>query len=194
MTLATQILILILLTSAIGAVVRLFFVLGDVHRLLGKVEATRREVDSTLQRLEAVAQVTERTLRDEVAPALHVVRRTLENVETATRALADTTAAARNIAGQTERLLDSQKLVLTAGGAIARWAAHRSAGALSGLLSALGLAGGSAGAAVRQAGSMDPVLESGALQPEGGQTSRNGGSSGTSRSTERPLLWRLFGR
>lgn len=132
-----QILLAVLLASAIIAIWRLYFVMGDARRTLGNVEQTRKEVTETLQRVEAVAASTDQAIREQVVPTLMVTRDTLANVEVMTRTLADTTVAARRLTGQVEAVMDSRKL-LSLGGTIAQFAAKQSAGLAGSLLAGLG--------------------------------------------------------
>lgn len=136
-----QSLLVVLLIVAIAAVGRLFFVLGDVRRVLGNVETTlettRKDVDATLTRLNSVAESTDKVLREEVAPTLHVMRETLSHVEVTTRVLAETSMVAKQIAGRVETLVTAQKLAAT-GGAVAQFVAKKSAGAAISLLAGVG--------------------------------------------------------
>ena len=75
----------------------------------------RREIEATLGRVDTVLNSAEALLRDEVAPTLKIARQTLQNVEVTTRALADTTIAARSVVNRLERTTSSSKLVQVGG-------------------------------------------------------------------------------
>jgi uncharacterized protein YoxC len=145
LTLILQIATLALVGVGIAAVIYLIIVLVKLRRVLTQaetmLETTRKDVDATLveasrtlQRLEAVAQSTEQVMREEVAPTLRVARETLTNIEVTTRAVADTTLAARRIAERADTLVDTQRL-LSVGGAAAHLVLQKSAGVMGSLLS-----------------------------------------------------------
>ena len=137
MTETINILIIAVLVVTFFAVARLYFVLGNVRQTLNNLETTRAEVSSTLQRLENVAQTTQKVLEEEVAPTLHVARETLVNVEITTRALAETTLAIRRLTGKAEGVANAQHL-LKVGGPLLQQVAKRSVGVVAGLFSGIG--------------------------------------------------------
>jgi hypothetical protein len=136
-TVIIQYLLILLLICAILAVLRLYFVLGNVRQTLNNLEQTRTEVSGTLQRLEAAAATTEQVMREEVAPTLRVARETLVHVEVATRALADTTLVVRRLTGRADSVVSAGRL-LSAGAPIAQFVASKSAGMVGSLLSGFG--------------------------------------------------------
>src|SRR5205085_225099 len=125
------ILLVVLLVVAIGAVGMLFRVLGNVQRTL---ETVRNDVDATLRRVNATVDTVHVMLRDEVTPTLQVARETLVHVEVTTRAIADTTLAARAIVHRADALVDTRRLA-AAGSAVAGFVVKKSATAAAGLLS-----------------------------------------------------------
>jgi hypothetical protein len=133
LTLAIQILLLLLLITGVAVGARLFVVLGDVRRTLSNVETTRAEIDATLKRLETVAASTEKVLVEEVAPTLQVARATLANVERATNAIAETTLVVRGIAAKVEGLTSATKLI-GAGAPLMQAVAQKAATAVSGMV------------------------------------------------------------
>jgi len=136
-TLAIQILIIFVLIATLFAVLRLYFVLGNVRQTLKNLETTRTEISSTLQRLESVAQTTQRVLDEEVAPTLRVARDTLVNVEVTTRALAETTQAIRRLTGKAEGVVQAQQLIKV-GGPLLQQVAKRSMGVVGSLFAGIG--------------------------------------------------------
>ena len=137
MTLDIHILLVILLIVGIVAIIRLYFVLGQVRTSLSNLEETRTEISGTLKRLESVAQSTEEVLRTEVTPTLQVTRATLANLEITTRALAETTLAVRGLTGRAEQAVNAQRL-LTAAVPIARMMSARGSGLAAGLVAGIG--------------------------------------------------------
>lgn len=137
MTLDIHILLDIILFIGIVAVIRLYFVLGQVRQSLTNLEETRTEISGTLKRLEAVAQSTEEVLRTEVTPTLQITRATLANLEITTRALAETTLAVRSLTGRAEQAVNAQRL-LSAALPIARMMTARGGGLASGLFAGIG--------------------------------------------------------
>ena len=145
MTLLIQILLVVLLIAGIFAVLRLYFVLGDVRNTLSHVETTRKEIDSSLQRLEAL-------LRDELAPTLRVARETLTNVEVTTRALAETTLFVRRISGTVEGLFGAARL-LKGGADTGTAGAKKPGGIVGGLMAGIRMGVSAALARKQQAAS-----------------------------------------
>lgn len=137
MTVDIHILLFLLLFVAIFAVVRFYFVLGQVRQSLTNLEETRTEISGTLKRLEAVANSTEEVLRTEVTPTLQVTRATLANLEVTTRALAETTLAVRGLTGRAEQAVNAQRL-LTAAVPLARMMSARGGGLAAGLFAGIG--------------------------------------------------------
>ncbi len=111
-----QVLLAVLLMVSILAVGKLFFVLGEVSTTLQKLEQTRTEIGTTLVRIEAVADATEKVIREEVVPTVKAAREAIENVEVTTRAIAETTVAARKLAAT----LENVQKYFTIGGPIAQ--------------------------------------------------------------------------
>ena len=94
MSLTIQILLVILLLVGIVAVLRLYFVLGDVRTTLEGVEETRKELNSTVQRLNTLVS-------EEITPTLQSARATLENLEI---------LHARSFTGDTSNLLHNRRI------------------------------------------------------------------------------------
>ena len=119
MALTINILVITLLCCSIVAVIRLWSVLGSARTTLANLEETRLEANATLKQLSEVAASTDKVMREEVAPTLQKTRATLENVELATRALAQTTQSIRRLTGRAESVTTAQRL-LSLGGAVAQ--------------------------------------------------------------------------
>lgn len=128
-----QFLEIVLLIVAILAVGRIFFLVGDVQKTVVGIESTKTEINATLKRVEAVADATERLMREELTPTLQVARETIAHVEVTTRALAETTQIARKLAGHLE---DAQKF-FSVSGPIAQTILKKASGMAGGLLSGL---------------------------------------------------------
>jgi hypothetical protein len=137
LSLDIHILLDLLLVGGIFAVVRLYFVLGQVKQSLSNLEETRTEISGTLQHIEAVAKSTEEVLRTEVTPTLQITRATLTNLEVTTRALADTTLAVRKITGHAEQAVNVQRL-LTGALPMARMMTERGGGVAAALIAGIG--------------------------------------------------------
>ena len=106
----------LILIAGILTLGRLFMLAGDVKKTLENLEETRRDVSSTLKRIETIADTTEKVITEELVPTLRTARETLAHIEVASHAIADTTTAARNLAASLE---NAQKL-FTLGGPIAQ--------------------------------------------------------------------------
>lgn len=92
MNLTIQILLIILLAVGIIAVLRLYFVLGDVRQTLMGVDETRKELNTTVQRLNTLVS-------EEITPTLQSARATLDNLESTTRTLSQATQVLRAFGG-----------------------------------------------------------------------------------------------
>jgi len=105
------------------------------------IEGLREDVDATLRRVDKAVGEAESLLRDEVAPTLQVARRTLQNIEVTTRALADTTIAARTVVGRIERSTNAARLGQVGGlatGLIMRKGSGAAAGLFSNVMTGVG--------------------------------------------------------
>lgn len=128
-----QTLLCFLIVALIGITIKLFLVLTDLQKTITN---TRADVDLTLKRVDTVLCTTETLIHEELTPTIKVARETLINVEITTRAIADTTVAARQMVSRLEGMVDSKHLA-TAGTAVAAFMAKRTAGAASGILTGL---------------------------------------------------------
>ncbi len=128
-----QVLICLLIVALIAISVKLFMVLTDLQKT---ITSTQRDIDKTITRVDTILDSAEVLLRDELTPTIKVARETLMNVEITTRAIADTTVAARQIVARLEGVIEPKHLA-TAGTAVATFIAKKTAGAASGMLSGL---------------------------------------------------------
>lgn len=178
-----QVLLIILLVGGIGAVVRLFLALGDLRRVLGNVETTlettRKDVDATLMRLNTVAESTDKVLREEIAPTLQVLRQTVSHVEVTTRAIADTSRAARQLIGAPETSGSSGPLK-SVGNVVAQFAAKQATSLAIGLLSRVGSSVAGLFGRRKPPGNEIIQVEDGERLPD--RPGKNGGVSARSRS------------
>jgi hypothetical protein len=133
-----QVLLVVLIAAGIAVAVRLFLVLGDVHRTIKGVEETRQEVNATLKRVEVVVQTTDQVMREEIAPTLRVTRETLVHVENVTRALAETTQFVRRITGKAAPYAEAAPLIATVGKPVAELIVKQGSRLLTGFLTGLG--------------------------------------------------------
>lgn len=124
---------IVILIVGILTLGRLFFTVGDVRAAVLKLEDTRVEISSTLKKIETVADSTDKVLREELTPTLKAARETLANVEVSTRAIAETTIAARKLAGS----LESVQSFFTVGGPIVQALAKKVSGGAGGFFSGI---------------------------------------------------------
>ncbi len=117
MPLPVEILLCVLLLVLILAALRVYTMLGELRGTLASVEQTRQEITGTVQKLD-------RMMSEDIAPTLQVARQTLTNVEITTKALADTTLAARRITAKSEGMAQAAQLLLL-GGSVAKQALNR---------------------------------------------------------------------
>ncbi len=128
-----EILIGALVVALIAITIKMFLVLTDLQKTIA---TTRTDLDMTMKRVDKVLDTTETLLHDEITPTIKIARETLANIEVTTRAIADTTVAARHVVTRVEGVVDPAHLA-TVGTALATFMAKRTAGAASGMLSGL---------------------------------------------------------
>ena len=119
MPIPVEVLLCVLLLVLILAALRLYMMLGELRGTLASVERTRQEITGTVQKLDGL-------MSDEIAPTLRVARQTLANAEITTKALADTTLAARRITAKSEGIAQAAQLLLLGGSVAKRAIAHKS--------------------------------------------------------------------
>ena len=112
-----------LILVLIAVLVKVFFILNEVKHIAN-------DAQQTIQRLNGIAEKTEKIITEELTPTLQVARQTLTNVEATTRVLAETTQSAQNVVKRVEGFLETGKLVAT-GVAVAKAAAQKTAGLFS---------------------------------------------------------------
>ncbi len=128
-----QILEIGVLFVSILAIGRIFFLVGDVQKTLAGIESTRTEITTTLQKVETVASTTEKLMREELTPTVRVARETLANLEVTSKALAESTAIVRKVAGSVENVHH----YISMSGPIAQTLIKKASGAAGGLLSGI---------------------------------------------------------
>ena len=99
MALITHILLILLLAAGILTLGKLFAVLNGIQQAVVDLGTTRNKLDGTLQQANVLLKDVDDLAREDVKPTLAVARAALANIETTTRAAADTTTGLRNLIG-----------------------------------------------------------------------------------------------